>query len=608
MPANGLTRWGAAYRLPASLQLGAVEAVARPGSGFTVFATSGSVSSEDLATGQLGPYSPPVARMATFGNILDLLSIRSLVDDEGARPRTPDMMDLSVQRYGAGYIILSTPGREQYGVAVSDDNDTRVFVQTYGADGHSTAAARLLHNPGRAFAGLFDDVEINPRPGGFIANWDTEDAGRRALLGPSGALVSGPAAIAGYQPDVAVRSDGQFFTASVVFGPGGATIIGRFFAAAGAPTTAEFGVSATAPDTRDPEAVWLRGGNVAVFWDKHGDVVGQLVSPAGARVGGEFLVSTSATDIQDSVKAIGLPDGGCLVFWDDYTSTTSFRNPNGSILAQRFDQDGNKVGDEFTVVSRLMNNVSPDGLLDVFSLGDGRVGVIFEAGGDALQRSIQIVDTRPATLIGTAAAEVIVGGATGARVFGLGGNDKLYGFIGNDFLEGGTGDDTLIGANGNDILKGGSGRDTLGGGNGNDQLFGESGNDVLTGGLGDDRLDGGLGNDVLTGGRGRDVLIGRAGRDIFNFDFSNESPRGTGRDTVVFQHSEGDRIDLRSIDADRDTSGNQAFHFIGGASFSGADGELRFRNGVLQGDTNGDRVADLEIRVVGTLLAGDIIL
>jgi hypothetical protein len=76
----------------------------------------------------------------------------------------------------------------------------------------------------------------------------------------------------------------------------------------------------------------------------------------------------------------------------------------------------------------------------------------------------------------------------------------------------------------------------------------------------------------------------------------------------VFQPSEGDRIDLRSIDADRDTSGNQACHFIGGASFSGADGELRLRNGVLQGDTNGDRVADLEIRVVGTLLAGDIIL
>jgi hypothetical protein len=40
---------------------------------------------------------------------------------------------------------------------------------------------------------------------------------------------------------------------------------------------------------------------------------------------------------------------------------------------------------------------------------------------------------------------------------------------------------------------------------------------------------------------------------------------------------------------------------------SGADGQLRFGSR-LQGDTNGDRVADLQINVSGALFAGDIIL
>jgi serralysin len=63
------------------------------------------------------------------------------------------------------------------------------------------------------------------------------------------------------------------------------------------------------------------------------------------------------------------------------------------------------------------------------------------------------------------------------------------------------------------------------------------------------------------------------------------------------------------IDADTDgTAGNQAFKFIGATAFSGVDGQLRFAGGILQGDTNGDRRADFEIKIVGALLAGDVIL
>jgi Ca2+-binding RTX toxin-like protein len=191
-------------------------------------------------------------------------------------------------------------------------------------------------------------------------------------------------------------------------------------------------------------------------------------------------------------------------------------------------------------------------------------------------------------------------------------------FVSLEDLSGSNFQDTLIGdgqvnilrgAGGNDLLIGGAGNDILDGSLGNDVVNGGAGADRLIGGLGNDRLDGGLDSDLLTGGQGRDVLVGGLGADRFDFNIVSESPRGAGRDVVIFNRTEGDKIDLSSIDADTDgTAGNQAFRFIGAAAFSGVDGQLRFGGGVLQGDTNGDRVADMEIRVVGALLAGDVVL
>jgi serralysin len=156
---------------------------------------------------------------------------------------------------------------------------------------------------------------------------------------------------------------------------------------------------------------------------------------------------------------------------------------------------------------------------------------------------------------------------------------------------------------------GGAGSDTMTGNQAANTLSGKAGIDRLNGGDGNDYLDGGTGNDFLTGGLGRDVLIGGLGADRFTFKAIGESPRGSVRDVLYFKRLEGDRINLAAVDADTDgTAGNQAFGFIAGSAFSGVDGQLRFAGGILQGDVNGDRIADIEIRVVGTLLGGDLIL
>ena len=76
----------------------------------------------------------------------------------------------------------------------------------------------------------------------------------------------------------------------------------------------------------------------------------------------------------------------------------------------------------------------------------------------------------------------------------------------------------------------------------------------------------------------------------------------------------GDLVDVSGWDANLNVAGNQAFTWIGSAAFSGTAGELRtYFDGVdtwVQGDINGDAVADFEIRFDGavTLAGSDFVL
>lgn len=206
--------------------------------------------------------------------------------------------------------------------------------------------------------------------------------------------------------------------------------------------------------------------------------------------------------------------------------------------------------------------------------------------------------------IGGKATDPDTGTGTGA---GGPGHDLLRGGDGADSLAGNGGNDTLIGNGGNDTLAGGAGNDSLLGGAGNDRLTGEAGNDVLTGGSGADVLRGGEGNDVLTGGTGSDTLTGGPGADRFVFASAAEA---AGDVITDFRRGQGDRIDLSGIDADVRAKGNQAFVFIGEKGFSGTAGELRYKNGMISGDQNGDKVADFHVGIADGhgLGAGDFIL
>jgi Ca2+-binding RTX toxin-like protein len=238
------------------------------------------------------------------------------------------------------------------------------------------------------------------------------------------------------------------------------------------------------------------------------------------------------------------------------------------------------------------------------------------------------------------------------RISGREGNDTLIGGAGYDKMYGGTGDDLFIVTDSTDfayeLIGEGNDRviasvthtlrdnieelelsgsaDIRGYGNGSDNLiignaganllYGRDGNDILQGNGGNDLLYGEAGDDQLDAGAGQDRFYGGGGADEFIFgqgDFAGLT--STSADRIMdFSQGEGDLIRLSGVDADAGTDGDQGFAFIGNAAFSGNAGELRtFQSGsttFVQGDTDGDGLADFLIRIDGlhAMTGGDFIL
>lgn len=97
----------------------------------------------------------------------------------------------------------------------------------------------------------------------------------------------------------------------------------------------------------------------------------------------------------------------------------------------------------------------------------------------------------PATIVGTAASEILEGTRGPDIIQGLKGADSIIGLSGDDVICGGKDNDTINGGPGNDLLFGRHGDDRLMGAKGNDQLFGDFEEDRLDGQAGRDQCDGG---------------------------------------------------------------------------------------------------------------------
>jgi Ca2+-binding RTX toxin-like protein len=218
-------------------------------------------------------------------------------------------------------------------------------------------------------------------------------------------------------------------------------------------------------------------------------------------------------------------------------------------------------------------------------------------------------------LTGGSGDDILRGELSGDYLDGGRGNDRVFGGEGDDKLFGGLDNDTLYGSNGQDILSGFDGSDELFGDDGDDHLFAGKHNDTLSGGAGADVLVGGEGNDTLRGGAGQDRLRGGSEADTFQFRSSDFAGGLADSIDIIldFGQGEGDLIDLSQVDAIRGGA-DDVFSFIDTGAFSGTAGELRYKvilspiNGhqtIIEGDRNGDGIADMAIRMQGAHVMQD---
>ena len=222
---------------------------------------------------------------------------------------------------------------------------------------------------------------------------------------------------------------------------------------------------------------------------------------------------------------------------------------------------------------------------------------------------------------GNSIANHIVGNAGDNILDGGAGNDTLEGGGGTDTLKGGAGNDTYILDNANITIDEGANKDTgdtvlsdftvnlatlAGGKIENATLEGTADLD-LTGNAAANILIGNDGANVITGGAGIDKLTGGKGADTFVFATGDTGATAGHRDLIADFEVGIDKIDLSKIDANAKVVGHDAFIFVGSSAFDGQAGELHViydavhNVTIVEGDTNGNKVADFGIELSGKI-------
>ncbi|PZU15067.1 MAG: hypothetical protein DI606_00395 [Sphingobium sp.] len=222
---------------------------------------------------------------------------------------------------------------------------------------------------------------------------------------------------------------------------------------------------------------------------------------------------------------------------------------HSAMLTGTSDQDRLTV--DFSALSRgiVFKAPKPDGSIDI---GSGHIDYL----------SIEHF-----SVIGTAFADELNGGAGDNQLIGGAGDDVLRGGAGHNILDGGTGNDRYVVMNSDDVVIDESGDDfvttyadytihagietvalakaglTVTGNAENNRIWGSEGRDVIHGMGGDDYIDGKGGDDLIHGGEGNDILYGGAGNDILHGDAGNDQLYGGDGDDTLYGGDGDDLLD-----------------------------------------------------------------
>ena len=313
--------------------------------------------------------------------------------------------------------------------------------------------------------------------------------------------------------------------------------------------------------------------------------------------------------------------------------TVDLSKTDGQLIA------GNQGVDTLLNIENVIGTIKNDVIAGTAGANvlDGNLGADAMNGGNGS-------DTYFVDEVGDSVEEATAGAAGGTDTvvsaldaYTLGGNVE-NGFILSDFEASMTGNslrNVIHAGNGDNVIDGGAGVDTLSyaysragvnvslatavgqdtGGSGIDLIMGF---EDLAGSKFGDALRGSSAANVISGGGGADTLTGGLGGDTFAFATAADAGAGAKRDVITDFTAGADKLDLSAMDADRGLAGNQAFTFIGAATFDGVDatGQLRFvfsattGKGIVYGSTDADADAEFSIELTGvsSLDAADLLL
>jgi uncharacterized delta-60 repeat protein len=434
------------------------------------------------------------------------------VDIAVARLRTPDGTFDPTYGGGTGRSLGGfTATSHETASAIALQPDGRIVVAG-GTDAAGTAdiAVARLGNPdggfdatfgggtGRAIGGVgpatgdhAQAVALQPDGGIVVAGASESDDGPRMVLArlrsPEGTFDPSFGGTGRAIPRFGVESfDGA---AAVAVQPDGRILAAGNSNARG---TVDIAVARVAPDG-DPDTSFGAGNGKALVGFRA--TSNEAAQAMALQADGKILLA-GTTDGDVAVVRLQ-PNGGLdATFGDGGTVRVDLGGPDDIAFAMAVQPDGRIVlagetragGSEDMVVVRLQGDPPVAG-----SGGGGAAGGGGGAGGPA--GSPPACLGRPATIVGTAAADRLRGTSRADVIVALGGADRIAALGGDDLVCAGGGDDVVTGGAGADVLRG------------------ESGRDHLIGGRGRDRLTGGAGADRLVGGPGRDLLTGQPGRD-----------------------------------------------------------------------------------------------
>ncbi len=154
------------------------------------------------------------------------------------------------------------------------------------------------------------------------------------------------------KPSVTALADGDFIVTWESGSSSDTDIYGQRFDVDGNTVGSEFAINTHTSDNQtQPIVTGLSDGSFLVAWVSEGQdtsdngIYGQLYAANGDASGSEFVINTSALGDQIEPSIAALVDGGFIVAWStDGTDDSLF-----DINAQRFDSDGEKIGDEISI-------------------------------------------------------------------------------------------------------------------------------------------------------------------------------------------------------------------------------------------------------------------